>query len=66
MLRSNNNIYRVAETLHVASVSVLVIGTYFPEYTRACLSASLIFKMLAEKPKISSLSEGGKKEVIFI
>ncbi|KAL3994240.1 ABC transporter transmembrane region family protein [Acanthocheilonema viteae] len=55
---------RVIETLNVASMSVSAIGAYFPEYIRACLSASLIFKMLAEKPKISSLSEGGKKEVL--
>ncbi|VBB34576.1 unnamed protein product, partial [Acanthocheilonema viteae] len=57
-------VFQVIETLNVASMSVSAIGAYFPEYIRACLSASLIFKMLAEKPKISSLSEGGKKEVL--
>uniref|UniRef100_A0A0R3RII0 ABC transmembrane type-1 domain-containing protein n=1 Tax=Elaeophora elaphi TaxID=1147741 RepID=A0A0R3RII0_9BILA len=60
----NDNTFRVIETLNVASISVLAIGSYFPEYIRARLSASLISKMLAEKPKISSLSEGGRKEVL--
>ncbi|EJD76051.1 CBR-PGP-4 protein [Loa loa] len=55
------HIFQVIETLHVASMNVLAIGIYFPEYIRARLSASLIFKMLAEKPRISSLPEGRRK-----
>lgn len=65
-LRLNIDIYRVVATLNVASLSVLAIGTYLPEYIRARTSASLIFKMLAKKSKINGLSEGGRKEVIFI
>uniref|UniRef100_A0A1I7VMP2 ABC transporter family protein n=1 Tax=Loa loa TaxID=7209 RepID=A0A1I7VMP2_LOALO len=60
-LHRGRNTYRVIETLHVASMNVLAIGIYFPEYIRARLSASLIFKMLAEKPRISSLPEGRRK-----
>lgn len=57
-------IFQAIETLNVASMSVLAIGTYFPEYIRARTCASLISKMLAEKPKISSLSEGRCEEVL--
>ncbi|EJW80611.1 ABC transporter, partial [Wuchereria bancrofti] len=59
-------IFQAIETLNVASMSVLAIGTYFPEYIRARLCASLISKMLAEKPKISSMSEDRSEEVILI
>ncbi|VDM07989.1 unnamed protein product [Wuchereria bancrofti] len=57
-------IFQAIETLNVASMSVLAIGTYFPEYIRARLCASLISKMLAEKPKISSMSEDRSEEVL--
>lgn len=33
-------------------MSMLAFATYFPEYVRARLSASIIFRMLEEKPKI--------------
>ena len=36
-------------------------SSYFPEYLKAKFAAGLIFKMLADEPKIDSLSKGGKK-----
>uniref|UniRef100_A0A183E0J9 Bile salt export pump n=1 Tax=Gongylonema pulchrum TaxID=637853 RepID=A0A183E0J9_9BILA len=54
-------VFQVVEALNVASMSLLAFGMYFPEYVRARLSASLIFKMLDEKPKINSLSDKGMK-----
>ncbi|VDN20845.1 unnamed protein product [Gongylonema pulchrum] len=54
-------VFQVVEALNVASMSLLAFGMYFPEYVRARLSASLIFKMLDEKPKIDSLSDKGMK-----
>lgn len=40
-------------------------SSYFPEYLKAKFAAGLIFKMLADEPKIDSLSKGGKKPVGF-
>uniref|UniRef100_A0A915PV66 Uncharacterized protein n=1 Tax=Setaria digitata TaxID=48799 RepID=A0A915PV66_9BILA len=57
-------VFQVTDVLNVVSMNFLSIGAYFPEYARARLSAGLVFKMLNEKPKIDSLSEGGKKEVL--
>jgi ATP-binding cassette subfamily B (MDR/TAP) protein 1 len=39
-------------------------SAYFPEYAKARLAAGIIFKMLAEEPKIDSSMTGGKKNPI--
>uniref|UniRef100_A0A1I7W7G4 Ribonuclease n=1 Tax=Heterorhabditis bacteriophora TaxID=37862 RepID=A0A1I7W7G4_HETBA len=54
-------VFQVIEALNTASMSLISFATYFPEYIRARLSASLLFEMLQEQPKIDSLHAGGKK-----
>ncbi|VDK56052.1 unnamed protein product, partial [Cylicostephanus goldi] len=53
-------VFQVIESLNTASMSIIAFATYFPEYVRARLSASLLFQMLNEKPKIDSMSTLGK------
>ncbi|KAE9546637.1 hypothetical protein FO519_010151, partial [Halicephalobus sp. NKZ332] len=54
-------VFQVIESLNVATMTVMAVVSYFPEYTRAKVSAGLIFNMLKEKPKIDNFSEGGLK-----
>ena len=42
----------------------MATASYFPEYTRAKLSAGLIFHMLKQEPGIDNLSEGGERKEI--
>ncbi|ETN84287.1 ABC transporter, ATP-binding protein [Necator americanus] len=53
-------VFQVIESLNTASMSLIAFATYFPEYVRARLSASLLFQMLREKPKINSLTPTGR------
>lgn len=39
-------------------------ASYFPEYSKARLAGGIIFKMLAERPKIDSLMQSGRKSEI--
>uniref|UniRef100_A0AC34FJI9 Uncharacterized protein n=1 Tax=Panagrolaimus sp. ES5 TaxID=591445 RepID=A0AC34FJI9_9BILA len=54
-------VFQVIEALNVATLMIMATASYFPEYTRAKLSAGLIFHMLKQEPKIDSLSEDGEK-----
>uniref|UniRef100_A0A914CAD8 ABC-type xenobiotic transporter n=1 Tax=Acrobeloides nanus TaxID=290746 RepID=A0A914CAD8_9BILA len=54
----------VLKSLYAISFTAGSMGfasSYFPEYLKAKFAAGLIFKMLADEPKIDSLSKGGKK-----
>uniref|UniRef100_A0A914YXD8 ABC transporter domain-containing protein n=1 Tax=Panagrolaimus superbus TaxID=310955 RepID=A0A914YXD8_9BILA len=54
-------VFQVIEALNVATLMIMATASYFPEYTRAKLSAGLIFHMLKQEPKIDSLSDVGEK-----
>ncbi|CAJ0607312.1 unnamed protein product [Cylicocyclus nassatus] len=60
VLLQKRKVHKVIESLNTASMSIIAFATYFPEYVRARLSASLLFQMLNEKPKIDSMSTLGK------
>ncbi|KAK6735127.1 hypothetical protein RB195_018363 [Necator americanus] len=57
-------VFQVIESLNTASMSLIAFATYFPEYVRARLSASLLFQMLREKPKINSLTPTGRTPIL--
>ncbi|GMS77892.1 hypothetical protein PENTCL1PPCAC_67, partial [Pristionchus entomophagus] len=57
-------VFQVIEALNQASLSLISVGTYFPEYVRARLSAGLLFKLLNITPSIDSLSDEGEKPLI--
>lgn len=70
------NIFRVINAINFTVGHVGYAASYFPEYAKARLAAGIeidllksllgiIFKMLAEKPKIDSFMLGGKKIVCF-
>ncbi|CAJ0936179.1 unnamed protein product, partial [Mesorhabditis belari] len=54
------NVMRVMMAIQFSSTSLGFASAYFPEYAKAKFAAGLIFKMLAETPKIDNLSRGGK------
>ncbi|KAI6172067.1 P glycoprotein 16 [Aphelenchoides besseyi] len=47
-------VFQVIEALNCATLSLVSVATYFPEYVRARLSATIIFKMLQDVPIIQS------------
>ncbi|KAI6228032.1 P glycoprotein 16 [Aphelenchoides besseyi] len=47
-------VFQVIEALNCATLSLVSVATYFPEYVRARLSATIIFKMLQDVPTIQS------------
>ncbi|KAE9552641.1 hypothetical protein FO519_004154 [Halicephalobus sp. NKZ332] len=57
-------VFQVVEALTTATISLMEIVSYFPEYTRAKISAGIIFDILKEEPKIDNFSEGGVKPEI--
>ncbi|GMS96558.1 hypothetical protein PENTCL1PPCAC_18733, partial [Pristionchus entomophagus] len=57
-------VFQVIEALNKASMSLISVGTYFPEYIRARLSAGLLFRLLNITPSIDSLSDEGKKPIL--
>lgn len=54
---------RVFFALAFTAVSVGEWSSYLPDYTKAKLSAGLMFHMMEMKPLIDSYSEGGIKPV---
>ncbi|XP_067138789.1 ATP-dependent translocase ABCB1-like [Centruroides vittatus] len=64
------NVYRVFFAMAFSAVSVGQWSSYLPDYTRAKLSAALVFNIINTKPEIDSYSMGGvrpkiKGEVTF-
>ncbi|CAL1280383.1 unnamed protein product [Larinioides sclopetarius] len=56
------NVYRVFFALAFSAISVGQWTTYLPDYTKAKLSAGLVFHLLNLVPKIDSSSEGGMRQ----
>ncbi|KAH7697576.1 multi-drug resistance protein 1, partial [Aphelenchoides avenae] len=54
------NVLKVLFAISFTSGSLGFASAYFPEYSKARLAAGIIFKMLAEHPKIDSMMQGGK------
>ena len=57
-------VFQVIESLNVATMMVMAAVSYFPEYTRAKVSAGIIFNMIKQKSRIDNFSEGGVKKEI--
>ena len=45
----------------LTSIGLGAITAYFPEYMKAKMAASLVFKMIDEEPKIDSMTGKGTK-----
>ncbi|KAI6230482.1 Multidrug resistance protein pgp-3 [Aphelenchoides fujianensis] len=52
-------VFQVIEAVTMASFTVMMAATYFPEYIKARVAAGFIFHMMEAKPKIDSNSEAG-------
>uniref|UniRef100_A0AC34Q781 ABC transmembrane type-1 domain-containing protein n=1 Tax=Panagrolaimus sp. JU765 TaxID=591449 RepID=A0AC34Q781_9BILA len=57
-------VFQVIESLNIATMMVMATVSFFPEYSRAKVSAALIFQMLAEESEIDNFSEAGIKPEI--
>ncbi|CBJ25073.1 P-GlycoProtein related [Caenorhabditis elegans] len=47
-------VFQVIEALNMASMSVMMAASYFPEYVRARISAGIMFTMIRQKAKIDN------------
>lgn len=54
---------RVIEALNMASMSVMMAASYFPEYVRARISAGIMFTMIRQKAKIDNRGLTGETPV---
>ncbi|KAI6195927.1 Multidrug resistance protein pgp-3 [Aphelenchoides besseyi] len=57
-------VFQVIEAVTMASFTVMMAATYFPEYLRARVAAGLMFQMMETKPKIDSNSTTGLQPTI--
>ncbi|KAI6238677.1 Multidrug resistance protein pgp-3 [Aphelenchoides fujianensis] len=57
-------VFQVIEAVTMASFTVMMAATYFPEYIKARVAAGFIFHMMEAKPKIDSNSEAGSRPSI--
>lgn len=56
---TSTNVYRVFFAMAFSAVSVGQWSSYLPDYTKAKLSAGLIFHLIGLEPQIDSYSKGG-------
>lgn len=49
----------------MASIMIMNVAAYFPEYLRAKIAAGFMFSLILQRPKIDNLSERGLKIVKF-
>ncbi|VDL78488.1 unnamed protein product [Nippostrongylus brasiliensis] len=54
-------VFQVIEALNMASMSLMIAASYFPEYIRARISAGVMFTMMRQRPKIDNMSHQGEK-----
>ncbi|PIO52328.1 ABC transporter, ATP-binding protein [Teladorsagia circumcincta] len=57
-------VFQVIEALNMASMSVMMAASYFPEYIRARISAGVMFTMMRQRPKIDNMSHQGDKPAL--
>ncbi|KAK6041796.1 ABC transporter, ATP-binding protein, partial [Cooperia oncophora] len=57
-------VFQVIEALNMASMSVMMAASYFPEYIRARISAGVMFTMMRQRPKIDNMSHQGEKPAL--
>lgn len=58
-------VFQVIENVNIGLIIAgLPLATYFPYYTQALASATLMFKMMRKKVEIDSLSDQGQKPEI--
>ncbi|CAI2356592.1 unnamed protein product [Caenorhabditis sp. 36 PRJEB53466] len=58
------SVFQVIEALNMASMSVMMAASYFPEYVRARISAGIMFTMIRQKAHIDNRGLTGEKPVI--
>ncbi|VDO18743.1 unnamed protein product [Heligmosomoides polygyrus] len=54
-------VFQVIEALNMASMSLMIAASYFPEYIRARISAGIMFTMMRQRPKVDNMSHQGEK-----
>lgn len=47
----------------MASHSIMIASSFFPEYLKARIAAGLMFQMISQRSKIDNLSENGSNTV---
>uniref|UniRef100_A0A158QN29 ABC-type xenobiotic transporter n=1 Tax=Haemonchus placei TaxID=6290 RepID=A0A158QN29_HAEPC len=57
-------VFQVIEALNMASMTVMMAASYFPEYIRARISAGVMFTMMRQRPKIDNMSHQGEKPAL--
>uniref|UniRef100_A0A1I7SYH1 ABC-type xenobiotic transporter n=1 Tax=Caenorhabditis tropicalis TaxID=1561998 RepID=A0A1I7SYH1_9PELO len=58
------SVFQVIEALNMASMSVMMAASYFPEYVRARISAGIMFTMIRQKSHIDNRGLTGEKPLI--
>uniref|UniRef100_A0A8R1DLX2 ABC-type xenobiotic transporter n=1 Tax=Caenorhabditis japonica TaxID=281687 RepID=A0A8R1DLX2_CAEJA len=58
------SVFQVIEALNMASMSVMMAASYFPEYVRARISAGIMFTMIRQKAGIDNRGINGEKPLI--
>ncbi|ULT80912.1 hypothetical protein L3Y34_011051 [Caenorhabditis briggsae] len=57
-------VFQVIEALNMASMSVMMAASYFPEYVRARISAGIMFTMIRQKSAIDNRGLTGETPLI--
>ncbi|KAF1747318.1 hypothetical protein GCK72_023780 [Caenorhabditis remanei] len=57
-------VFQVIEALNMASMSVMMAASYFPEYVRARISAGIMFTMIRQKSSIDNRGITGETPLI--